>query len=189
MIRRTFASIAALAVTVATLTACSSHVGGQASPSASGPATTRSTPTTTDDPSNPFAGMNQCTMLDQLLAGQGFQPATPSLGDPKRACSANKPITDTEPAIVAGLGLYPGQKINENLQNPSQAKPGKINDSGRPVVMEPEPLHSRGQCQINLQVATNSHANVGMTSGTDTERACKLVQGLAEKVDPLLPKA
>ncbi|MFE0311395.1 DUF3558 family protein [Amycolatopsis sp. NPDC058986] len=188
MSRHVLPSIMSLAIAVITLTACSSQVGGQASPSASSPAATRSTPTTAD-PSNPFAGMNPCTMLDQLLSGQGFPPAAPSLADKKHACDTTRPVNDPKGSASIGLGLYPGQKVNENINNPAKAKPGTIDASGRPVVLQPEPLNSSGQCQINLQVATNSRMDVLVTSGLDTERACKMAGDLAEKVDPLLPKA
>ncbi|GAA4537210.1 DUF3558 family protein [Amycolatopsis samaneae] len=187
MSRRTLASIATLAVTVTTLAACSSQIDGKATPSALSPPPASSSPATTAS-NNPFTGMNQCTTLDQLLTGQGFGPAAPSPSDRKHVCAAQKPLTNTEDPIDASLGFYPGQKINENINNPAKAKPGKINGN-RPAVLQQEPLHSRGMCEIGMQVATDSRINLLVVVGTDTERACQLVQGLAEKVDPLLPKA
>jgi hypothetical protein len=84
------------------------------------------------------------------------------------------------------LSLQPGRGYKENVGNPSQASDGKVN--GRPAVEEREPEHSAGQCGIWLEVKPSSRALVLVTSGSDTANACKLVEGFAEKIEPLLPK-
>ncbi|GAA4549978.1 DUF3558 family protein [Amycolatopsis samaneae] len=186
MSRRTAATFTALAFAAITLTACSSHVGGQASPSPTAPGSSASSTGATTDPSNPFAGLNQCTLLDQLLTGQGFPKAEPARADRTHTCHSQRYTGGSNENYDVNLGLHPGQKINENLNNPAQAQNGKINGT-RPSVRQPEPLNSKGQCQINLQVATNSRAYVLVTSGLDTERACTFAQQLAEKLDSQLP--
>ncbi|MFE3172611.1 hypothetical protein ACFXPA_06030 [Amycolatopsis sp. NPDC059090] len=42
---------------------------------------------------------------------------------------------------------------------------------------------------LKLAVEPNSRAIIDVTSGTDTDAACKTAEGLADKLDPLLPKS
>ncbi|WP_409466848.1 hypothetical protein [Amycolatopsis sp. GA6-003] len=166
-----------------TLTACDNSVDGTAAPGQ----TASSTPSASSPSSgNPFAARNQCTLLDQLLAGQGYPKAIPSVADSKRSCAAQK-HGDGLDSTVVGLTLQDGQRYTDNVVNPSKARTGKINGT-RPALEEREPLGSSGQCMLKLAVPPNSRAIVDVTSGTDTDAACKTAQSLAEKLDPLLPK-
>ncbi|MDQ0378083.1 hypothetical protein [Amycolatopsis thermophila] len=65
------------------LSACTSTVTGTASPAAS--ASTGTTPTNSDV----FAGLNACQVLDQLNAGQGFEPGRNISA--RNQCNATKP--------------------------------------------------------------------------------------------------
>jgi hypothetical protein len=182
--RRVPAAFAALAL-LAGLTACTSQVEGQANPGTSSPGT--SAPGTgTANSGDPFAGANSCTILDQVLAGQGFPQAAPTIASAKVTCATTKPRDGDVSPVDVTLSLQPGRGYKENVGNPSQASDGKVN--GRPAVEEREPEHSAGQCGIWLEVKPSSRALVLVTSGSDTANACKLVEGFAEKIEPLLPK-
>jgi hypothetical protein len=174
----------AFAALVLALTACTSQVGGQATPSSSAAATTA--PATNADPGNPFAGMSPCSILDQVLAGQGFPRAEPMVADTKNSCRATKPTAGNTPGVDVGLSLNAGRGYKENVGNPGQASEGNVN--GRPAILEREPENSAGQCNVWLEVKPSSRAYVLLASGTDTARACQLVQDIAAKVEPLLPK-
>ena len=182
--RRVSAVFAALALT-AGLTACTSQVEGQANPGASSPGTT-APGTSTPSSGGPSAGSNSCTILDQVLAGQGFPKATPTIASAKVTCAATKPRAGDVSPVDVTLSLQPGRGYKENVGNPSQASEGKVN--GRPAIEEREPEHSSGQCGIWLEMKPSSRALVLVTSGSDTANACKLVEGFAEKIEPLLPK-
>ncbi|MFJ7211995.1 DUF3558 family protein [Amycolatopsis sp. NPDC098790] len=182
--RRTAAALAAAALA---LTACTSQVGGQAAPST--PATGSATPPTgsaTTDPDNPFAGLSPCTIIDQALAGQDYPKAEPLVANPKTGCRTTKPTSGDSPGVDIGLSLDSGRGYKENVGNPSQASEGNVN--GRPAVMEREPMNSPGQCDVWLEVKPNSRAFVLLASGSDTAKACQLVEDVAAKIEPLLPK-
>jgi hypothetical protein len=183
--RRITAVAAALTFALG-LGACTSEVGGQANPSATGAATTTPGATSsTVDPDSPFAGVKPCTVVDQALSGQGFPAAVPTVAYSKEGCAASKPTSGDTPGVDVALALQPGLKYKDNVGNPSQASEGTVN--GRPAVEEREPLGSPGQCAVRLPVR-DSRALVVVTSGSDTPNSCKLVEGFAEKIEPLLPK-
>ncbi|MEQ0565802.1 DUF3558 family protein [Amycolatopsis sp. NEAU-NG30] len=185
--RRIPPALAAVACATLVLTACTSQVGGQASPSSTGGVGTSTSATRPADPNDPFAGLNSCSVLDQVLAGQGFPKATPTIASAKVTCATTKPRAgDVHPVDVA-LSLQPGRGYKENVGNPSQASEGNVN--GRPAVEEREPQQSAGQCGIWMEVKPSSRALVLVTSGSDTANACQLVEGFAEKIEPLLPKS
>jgi hypothetical protein len=179
--------LAAVAFTALAVSACTSQVGGQANPSSASSATeTSSTAPSSANPDNPFASLNPCSLLDQALASEGFPAAIPTVADAKESCAANKPRSgDVNPVDVA-LSLQPGRGYKNNVSNPSQASEGTVHD--RAAVEVREPRQSPGQCGIWLEVKPASRAFVLVTSGSDTANACTLVEGFAEKIEPLLPK-
>ncbi|WIV60437.1 DUF3558 family protein [Amycolatopsis nalaikhensis] len=181
------AILTAIAGVVLVVSACTSEVGGQANPSSTD--STASTPGTTapaGDPNNPFASLKPCTVLDQALTGEGFPAAAPTAADAKESCATTKPRSgDVNPVDVA-LSLQTGRGYKNNVSNPSQASEGNVND--RAAVEVREPRQSPGQCGIWLEVKPMSRAFVLVTSGSDTNNACKLVEGFAAKIEPMLPK-
>jgi hypothetical protein len=181
--RRAPRALAALTLALS-LTACTSQVGGQASPSSS--AATSTAPGTDSASASPFAGLNQCTVLDQALTGQGFPRATPTVARAKDSCRTSKATAGDTPGVDVILSLQAGQNYRDNVGNPGQASEGKVN--GRPAVEEREPEHSSGQCGVWLEVKPSSRALVLVSSGSDTATACTQVEDIAAKVEPLLPK-
>jgi hypothetical protein len=169
------------------LTACTDQVGGQATPSSS-PTGTTAPPTESGsvDPDNPFAGLSPCTIVDQALAGRGFPKAVPTVADAKESCRASKPSAVGIQGADVAVSLQPGMGYRDNVGNPSQASEGKVN--GRPAVEEREPLNVAGQCGVWLEVKPSSRVLVTVASGGDTEASCKLVEEVAAKVEPQLPK-
>ncbi len=169
------------------LAACTSQVGGQANPSSTAAGTDPSSAATSaGDPDDPFASMKPCSLLDQALAGQGFPAAVPTVADAKESCAATKPRAGDVSPIDLALSLQPGRGYKNNVSNPSQASEGTVHE--RAAVEVREPQQSPGQCGIWLDVKPQSRALVLVTSGSDTANACKLVEGFAEKIEPLLPK-
>ncbi|SFW61857.1 Protein of unknown function [Amycolatopsis australiensis] len=130
--------------------------------------------------------MSSCAILDQALVGQGYPKAEPLVANPKQGCRTTKPASGDTPGVDVGLSLNPGRGYKENVGNPNQASEGNVN--GRPAVLEREPENSPGQCDVWLEVKPNSRAFVLLASGSDTARACQMVQEIAAKVEPLLPK-
>lgn len=178
--QRVSVAFAALALGLS-LAACTSEVGGQANPSTS-VSTTDSPPA---DPNNPFAGLSPCTVLDQALAGQGVPKAVPGVADPNNSCKVDKPTSGDAPGLVVGLIFQAGANYRDNVNNPAKASDGKVN--GRPAIEEQEPLNAKGQCAIRFQVG-NSRALMSVSFGGDTAGACKQIEDIAPKVEPLLPK-
>jgi hypothetical protein len=183
-VRRVPAAFVAVAIALG-LSACTSQVGGQATPSS--PAAGTTAPATSTATADPFAALSPCTILDQVLAGQGFPPATPTIASSKVTCHVTKATSGDTPGVDVGLSLQPGRGYKENVGNPSQASEGKVN--GRPAVEEREPEHSSGQCGVWLEVKPLSRVLVLVSSSrSDTAAACTQVEEIAAKVEPLLPK-
>jgi hypothetical protein len=127
---------------------------------------------------DPFARLNPCQILDQALTGQGYSAAKRSDADAAHNCDAKK----TDYGVI-GLALQPGQTIVD----PRKAVTGDVN--GRPAVQEREALGGTGSCDVSMEVAPNSRATVLVTLQTaGTDEACRLVNDVSTKVEPLLPK-
>lgn len=163
-------------------TGCSSTVNG--APEPAGAPTPAATPT---GPANPFAALNQCSLVNEILAGQGFPPAQPTIADAKRTCRANiaPSITDTD-GIGVAISLQNGQKYTENINHPDTARHGDID--GRPIIEQPEPLRVKGGCQVGMAVGDNARALVMATAGSDTKRACAKAEEVATALSAKLPK-
>ncbi|MEV7037203.1 DUF3558 family protein [Amycolatopsis sp. NPDC051061] len=176
-------ALAALALAFG-VTACTSQVGGQANPSSTTSVSTA--PESNSAGSSRFADLDSCVLLDQALAGQGFPKSEPTVARSKESCRATKAATVDTPGSDVALSLQVGQNYRDNVGNPSQASEGNVN--GRPAVEEREPQHSSGQCGVWMEVKPNSRALILMSASTDTASACKQVEEIAAKVEPLLPK-
>jgi hypothetical protein len=168
---------------VLALAGCTSQVGGQANPSSTAAESTA--PSTGGATDSPFADMNPCTVLDQVLAGEGFPQATPTLARSKESCGANKPTSGNTPGVDVSLSLQAGQNYKDTVGK-GQAAEGNVN--GRPAIEEREPQNSSGQCGVWMDVQPDSRALVLVSSGSDTPTACKKVEEVAAKIEPLLPK-
>ncbi|MGW4520368.1 DUF3558 family protein [Amycolatopsis sp. NPDC004378] len=187
MIARRIAIASAALAFAFGLSACTDKVGGQATPSS--PPAGSTAPATTSgagDPDNPFAHLSPCTIVDQALAGLGFPKAEPTVADAKESCRASKPSSVSTQGADVAVSLQPGRGYRDNVGNPSQASEGNVN--GRPAVEERDPLNVTGQCGVWLEVKPSSRALVLVSSGSDTSAACKLVEDVAAKVEPQLPK-
>ncbi|WP_329068171.1 hypothetical protein [Amycolatopsis sp. NBC_01480] len=119
VIIRCLTIMAAVVGSAAFLTACGTNVGGQAQPSSVSPALPAPASSTG------LGALNPCKTLDEVLAGQGMQPAA-TVADPQRSCHAAKPSTGTEDNLDIGLSLQDGQSYKDNISNPSQASPGTV---------------------------------------------------------------
>lgn len=184
--RRVPLALAALAFAFG-LAACTNEVGGLATPSSSLAGTpTSATGSAAGDPHSPFAGLSPCTIVDQALSGLGFPKAEPTVADAKESCRASKPTSGNTPGSDVAVSLQPGRGYKDNVGNAGQASEGTVN--GRPAVEEREPLHASGQCGVWLEVKPSSRVLVLVSSGSDTPAACKLVEDVAAKVEPQLPK-
>ncbi|WP_084470162.1 DUF3558 family protein [Amycolatopsis benzoatilytica] len=183
-IKKSFGILTLLSA-VAALGGCSKSVDG---------ATESSTPTSPSAPSSSassaegsLTGLNQCDLLDQALAGQGFPPAKPTVADSKRTCGSQKlpPSGSSAPSVVVALSLQSGQRYTDNVNHPETARTGHIKK--RASIEQPAPLGISGGCQINMAVGENSRVLVVVTSGSDTDGACKMAANVAAAVEPKLP--
>ncbi|MET9263128.1 DUF3558 family protein [Amycolatopsis sp. NPDC004079] len=159
---------------------CSSPVSGTPQPDK--PASSAATPKS----GNPFAARNQCALLDQILTGQGFPKATPTVAQPERACASQKPSVGTERGMDVSLFLQEDRLYTDTVPHPETARRGDIN--GRPSIEEPEPQNSPGQCDITMAVEPHSRASLLVTTSLDTKTACAAAEKYATAVEPLLPK-
>lgn len=116
----------------------------------------------------------------------GFAPAVPTIADAQHSCRVTKKTQGDVEGVDISLSLRDGQSYKANIQNPSQASAGTV--GSRAAVEEAEPLGSTGQCEVSIEVKPKSRATVGVTFSSDTDKACKLVESLADKLEPLLPK-
>ncbi|MDQ0377247.1 DUF3558 domain-containing protein [Amycolatopsis thermophila] len=151
-------------------TGCTSTVSGTPAPAMSG------TPTSADA-GDPFAGMVACRVLDQLNAGQGFNP-----GDNisrRNECTATKPGLGSD-----GLALDPVQGLAAFKQiNPESID---IRVNGRKALQEQNPLG----CTIAFEVSDHARvlAQMAMSQPERNAEACPLAHDLAERVEALLPR-
>ncbi|MFB9931200.1 hypothetical protein ACFORO_18415 [Amycolatopsis halotolerans] len=179
-----FAVFAGAALAFATVAGCDNSVSGAPQPKTA-PSTSSSSAA---NAGNPFASLDQCKILDEILAGQGYSPATPSVADSQRSCQAQFTSTAQDKffSITVGIALQNGQKYTDNIRDPKTSRSGKLGD--RPFIEQPEPLGIAGGCQVGMSVGPNARALVIAASGTDTAGACKKAEQVAVAVDPKLPK-
>jgi hypothetical protein len=180
--RHSTATLTAIGAIAFIISACSSTVGGEATPNPTTGGSVGSTaPSTSASTANPFEGMKPCALLDQVLAGQGYPAAHPSTADAKQSCASDKPGDST-----VGLALQNGQLFDQNISNPGKAVTGSVND--RPAVQEREPIGAAGQCSVTMEVKPGSRALVSLSGGKTTDEACDRINAIATKLEPLLPK-
>jgi hypothetical protein len=172
--------VAAAAGSAAFLAACDTSVGVQAQTSSVAPAFP--TPASSTD----LGALNPCETVDEVIAGQGMQSAAPTVADPRRSCHAAKNPAVAEDSLDVGLLLQDEQSYRDSISNPSQASPGTV--GSRAAVEEREPVGAKGQCSIAIEVRPNSRALISVSVNSDTDKAFKTAEGLADKLEPLLPK-
>ncbi len=171
-----------LASLVFALSACDSKVGG--TPQAAG---TPSSSAPTSSPSsgngdNPFGGLSPCTIIDQVMAGEGFPAAAPGTVDSARSCASNKPGDAN-----VGVALQDNAGYDQNIPDPSKASRGHV--GARNAIIEREGIGAVGQCTISIEVKPNSRALVSVSGNGTTQEACDRVTAIAIKVEKLLPPA
>lgn len=172
------ASIVGMATTVAAaalaVAGCSSTTPGSASPSTASTSASATGTTSTD----PFGALQACQVLNQLVAGEGFDPGS-------NKSSRNQCITSKLNFGAYGVVLDPVQGLSEySIQNPG-AISTQIN--GRKA-FQAEP--DRGMCEFALEVGQHARAQATatMANSKDNAQACPSAKQLAEKLEPLLPK-
>jgi len=124
-----------------------------------------------------FAGMNACRVLDQLLAGQGFDP-----GENKSArneCTANK-------SRYGGysLALDPVQGLADFRENNPGAAQIRIND--RPGLY----IYDTGfqLCALAIEITEQSRVLViASMINSPQDQTCHNAKSLAERLEPSLP--
>ncbi|QKV77874.1 DUF3558 family protein [Amycolatopsis sp. Hca4] len=167
------------ATLVLVLSACDSKVGGtpQAANTPSGSASPTK-PSGTGD--NPFTGLSPCTIIDQVMAGEGFPAAAPGTVDRERSCASNKPGDAN-----VGVALQDNTGYDQGIPDPSKASRGHV--GARNAIIERGSIGAAGQCTISIEVKPNSRALVSVSGNDTTEQACDRVTAIAVKVEKLLP--
>ncbi|WP_235716329.1 DUF3558 domain-containing protein [Amycolatopsis sp. ATCC 39116] len=168
----TRSGLAAAAITIlgAVLVGCTSTVHGTPSPATSGIPTSANA-------NDPFAGLVACQVLDQLNAGQGFNP-----GDNishRNECTATKPGLGSN-----GLALDPVQGLAEFRETDPDATETTVN--GRKAL---EVQNALG-CTVAFEVSEHARvlAQMAMSQPENNSQACPLARDLAARVEALLPK-
>ncbi|MEV5715664.1 DUF3558 family protein [Amycolatopsis mediterranei] len=162
------------------LSACDSKVGGTpqaADTSSSSPSSATATGSPGD---NPFKGMSPCTIIDQVMAGEGFPPAAPGTVDRERSCASNKPGD-----AAVGVALQDNTGYDQGIPDPSKASRGHVGP--RNAIIERGSIGAAGQCSISIEVKPKSRALVSVSGNDTTEQACDRVTAIAVKVEKLLP--
>ncbi|WP_297546102.1 hypothetical protein [Amycolatopsis sp.] len=162
---------------------CTSTVSGQPNPAVVSSSAT--TPAPGSSVSDPFAGIDLCSLVDQAVAGQGFpavQPNADFVASGRRECETKKPEFGT-----VGIQVQVGATFDKDLPAGSTGRSGHLN--GRPFIQATNILGTLDGCDIVMEVKPNSRAIVGVTLSTGTtDDACTYVGQFATKVEPLLPK-
>ncbi|MDQ0378085.1 DUF3558 domain-containing protein [Amycolatopsis thermophila] len=166
---RTAGAFAGIACIASLLTGCTSMVTGTASPATTTNATTEA---------DAFAGLKACQLLEQLNAGQGFNPGENKTR--RNECGALKPGFASY-----SLVLDPVQGLEEF----AATNTGVVNTSinGRDAMQADIPT---GGCAVAIKVAEHARAMalVTMVRASEDAQACPNARALAERVEPLLPK-
>ncbi|GLY68770.1 hypothetical protein Atai01_53890 [Amycolatopsis taiwanensis] len=157
-------------------TGCTNAMDGTASPSTTGAAGASSTKSGNADA---FGTMEACQVLDQLLAGHGFDAG-------ERISARNECHASKFDFATYSLALDSTQGLTEyRAQNPG-ATMTSIN--GR-TAMQATP--EEGMCEFALDVDQHARAlaTVTMARAKDATQACSNAQQYAEQLESLLPKA
>ncbi|MDQ0379681.1 DUF3558 domain-containing protein [Amycolatopsis thermophila] len=158
------------AILAAVVVGCTSTVQGTPSPATSGTPTSASAV-------DPFVGLVACQVLDQLNAGQGFNP-----GD---NISHRNECTATKPGIGSnGLALDPVQGLAEFRETDPGATETTVN--GRKAL---EVQNALG-CTVAFEVKEHARvlAQMAMSQPENNSQACPLARNLADRVEALLPR-
>ncbi|GAB3498036.1 hypothetical protein GCM10027521_48880 [Amycolatopsis cihanbeyliensis] len=121
--------------------------------------------------------MNACGVLDELVAGDGFQP-----GENKTA--RNECVATKTRYGSAGVVLDPVQGLEEFRRTDPDSVEIKIN--GRQALRSHD---SDGFCDIAMKVSESARAIVGVSPvGSADFDACTDTKKYAEELEPMLPK-
>ncbi|WP_215541382.1 DUF3558 family protein [Amycolatopsis sp. CA-230715] len=144
------------------------------------PSTTPSRPALSSE-ANPLAALKPCDLLGQMVQGLNYPPVAPDIVNKELACSTRK----SDGADIALL-LNPGVPFTEQPTNAGSSRPGNIH--GRRALQMRDLGKVKGGCAVRLEV--NPQANVVITAVSDTaaEQDCQLVDQLATRLEPMLPK-
>lgn len=150
------------------------------------PATGQNVTSGTSEPSagvGAFDGVQECQVLDNALAAEGFPPARKETAGGDRGCITDKPRYGT-----VGIVLDDQQGLDDVATDPSKLFDGKVN--GRRILVDKESLPSTtGDCAVYLEVAAKARVmlNTALSRGT-TEEACDFIERISTAVEPQLPK-
>nr|WP_243869825.1 DUF3558 domain-containing protein [Amycolatopsis granulosa] len=150
------------------LAGCTSTIAGTPSPAA---------PTSSPASKDVFAELNACRLLDDLTAGQGFNPGENK--SPRNQCVAVKP----DFASYA-LALDPVQGLNEfDTANPGATT---IPVNGRRAMQADV---TASACAVAVEAGPHARAVVVVTMVrySDNAQACPNARAFAEKLEPHLP--
>jgi len=169
--RRTVA-ISAVASALLAVSACSTTVTGTPSPE---PRATSSSPSAGEA----LNALDACTVLDHLLAGQGFDPGVSKTA--RNECHASKLEYGT-----LSLALDPSQGLAEFEASADAVT--QFDLSGRRAVSGVPA--GPGTCAVVLEVTEHARAMAGATmlAPERQAQACPAARELATALEPLLPR-
>jgi len=170
---RTPRMVGLLAVVTATLAlvACSSTVSGTPLPAP----TVSPTHATAEDG---LRSLEACAVLNQLLAGQGFDPG-------ERKTVRNECVATKLEYGALGIALDPQQSLGDLTGQLPESSHFDINGRNA-VIGQPS---GEGSCEVGLEVGQRARAVVIASISREDlrDQVCPAAQELATKLEPLLP--
>ncbi|WP_216215576.1 DUF3558 domain-containing protein [Amycolatopsis aidingensis] len=166
--------LAAAATLLVALGGCSQEEQGSPQPVEP---TNNATSAPTNQPGDALASMDACTVLEELLAGQGFGPLESKTA--RNECGATKIRYGG-----VGLALAPTQNLAEFAATTPGATSFQIN--GRDA-MEGE--GQAGSCLVAMAVGEKARVMTSMNAvGSSGIDECAEARKYAKQLEPMLPK-
>lgn len=181
------------------LMACN-ETGGVPSANPTQPsAPSQTEPPDPSDTGDVFAGLDECEVLNTALDGEGYEPGklndrfktitfcnATKLGD--ETCTADNCEYDRMGVADVGLGFQP-HALDELDLDTGKTHKGDVNGRDALLIKNPAEEWGEGACMILIDVGKSNYAVTLVTlENRDTNEACGLVEQVAKRVEPQLPR-
>jgi hypothetical protein len=180
-------STALLAATVLLLAGCSDEKNGTPSAAPSSPAQSQtgaasSTPGSSD---SAIASINPCSLIgaaDLASYGTFGAPESDNVGGARVCRLIRERASASDETLTVSVGIRDAQGIDSVNDAGGGKTSGKVN--GRKAMLVPTPPEG---CLMALELGASARADVVSVSA-DPEKACGVVEKVADIVEPKLPK-
>lgn len=162
-------------------------------------------PAAQSEPPKPSEGgdvlseLDECDVLDAALEGEGYEPGrlhdrfktidfcnATKLGD--ETCTADNCEYDRMGVADVGLG-FQHRAFDELDLDTSKTHKGDVNGRDALLIKNPAEEWGEGACMVLINVGKSDYAVTVVTlENRNTEQACDLVEQVAKRVEPQLPR-